>query len=62
MVDLATTLSFVTAPLLAFLNYKALTQKELPSLPLWLKYFALTGITFLSAFALYYIYYQFFRI
>ncbi len=59
MVDLATTLSFVTAPLLAFLNYKALTQKGLPALPLWLKYFALVGIIFLSAFALFYIYYQF---
>ena len=30
MVDLATTLSFVTAPILAFMNYKVVTDKHMP--------------------------------
>ncbi|MCD4746994.1 MAG: Nramp family divalent metal transporter, partial [Bacteroidales bacterium] len=40
MVDLATTLSFVTAPVLAFMNYKVVTDKHMPTEAkpkLWLK-------------------------
>ena len=60
MVDLATTLSFMTAPLLAFLNYKVLTDKHLKQkLPAWLNYYAIAGILFLSAFAIYFLYYKF---
>ncbi len=56
MVDLATTLSFLTAPLLAYLNYKVLSDKHLKEeLPLWLKYYAIAGILFLSAFAGYFV-------
>jgi Mn2+/Fe2+ NRAMP family transporter len=60
MVDLATTLSFLTAPLLAFLNYKVLSDKHIQQkLPVWLKYYAIAGILFLSAFALFFLYYKF---
>ncbi len=56
MVDLATTLSFLTAPLLAYLNYKVLSDNHLKEkLPLWLKYYAIAGILFLSAFAGYFV-------
>ena len=58
MVDLATTLSFVTAPVLAILNYKAVTHKDMPeeSRPgKGLKIYAITGIVFLSTFTIFYI-------
>ena len=62
MVDIATTLSFVTAPLLAFLNYKAVTDKHVPEEArpkLWLKIYAWIGIIFLSAFTLVYLGWRF---
>ncbi len=55
MVDIATTLSFVTAPFLAFLNYKAVTSKDIPQAykpKKWLKIYAIIGIVFLSLFSL----------
>ncbi len=58
MVDLATSLSFITAPVLAILNYKVITHKDMPveARPgLGLKIYAITGIIFLSAFTLFYI-------
>ena len=58
MVDIATTLSFVTAPLLAILNYKVVTNKHMPAEgkpKLWLKIYAWTGIIFLSLFSLFFI-------
>ncbi|MCB0805900.1 MAG: Nramp family divalent metal transporter [Bacteroidales bacterium] len=58
MVDIATTISFVTAPLLAYLNYRVVTGKSMPEEAkpkLWLKIFAWTGIIFLSGFTLFYI-------
>jgi len=58
MVDLATTISFVTAPVLAFLNYKVITDKHIPAdarpRP-WLLNYARAGIVFLLAFSLFYI-------
>lgn len=58
MVDLATTLSFLTAPVLAVLNHRAVHAKEVPAdarpSPQLAALSAL-GIVFLSAFALYYI-------
>lgn len=62
MVDIATTLSFVTAPLLAFLNYKVVTDKHVPEEArpkLWLKIYAWIGIVFLSAFTLFYLGWRF---
>ncbi len=58
MVDLATTLSFVTAPVLAIMNYKVITGKSIPSEAKpkpWLRVYAIIGIIFLSMFTLIYI-------
>ncbi len=62
MVDLATTLSFVTAPLLAFLNYKVVTDKHLPEEARpksWLRVYAWIGIVFLTAFTVVYLVWKF---
>jgi Mn2+/Fe2+ NRAMP family transporter len=58
MVDLATTISFITAPVLAYLNYRVVTDKHMPpgAVPgKWLRIYAWTGIIFLGAFTLFYI-------
>lgn len=59
MVDLATTLSFLTAPILAYLNYRLVTANHMPEnchpKP-WLKWLSWSGITFLTVFALVYLY------
>ncbi len=63
MVDLATTISFVTAPILAILNYKVITDKHMPENARpkpWLKNYARIGIVFLSAFSLFYIIWRIF--
>lgn len=63
MVKLATTISFVTAPILAILNYKVLTHKHMPkdAIPkLWLRIFAWVGMIFLTAFSLFYIFWLMF--
>lgn len=59
LVDLATTLSFVIAPLAAYLNYRVIFSKDvkqefLP--PKWLKNLALAGLVFMILFALVYFY------
>lgn len=62
MVDLATTISFVTAPILAFLNYKAVHGKEMPQIsriPSWLKIYAQIGMVFLLIFSLAFLYWRF---
>lgn len=62
MVDLATTISFVTAPVLAYLNYRVVVQPHLASkirLPLWMKIFAITGIIVLSIFSIAFIFWRF---
>ena len=58
MVDFATTLSFITAPVLAFMNYKVVTGKHFPEssrpgpgLRIW----AWAGLIFLTLFTLFYI-------
>ncbi|WP_441000050.1 Nramp family divalent metal transporter [Fodinibius sp. SL11] len=59
MVDLATTLSFLTAPVLAYLNYKLVTADHMPEdckpKP-WLKWLSWSGLVFLTGFALLYLY------
>jgi Mn2+/Fe2+ NRAMP family transporter len=63
MVDLATTISFVTAPAIAILNYLVVTDKHMPDEAKpkkWLKIYAWIGIVFLTAFSLYFIYWRFF--
>jgi len=59
MVDLATTLSFLTAPVLAFINYRLVMSKHFPDEhrpPIWLRILSWSGILFLSGFALIYAY------
>lgn len=59
LVDLATIVSFVIAPLAAFLNYKVIFSKEVDEIlrpKRWLKWLALAGLVFLSAFTLVYFY------
>lgn len=60
MVDLATTLSFITAPIVALLNHKAVTGKDFPQKykpGKGMKLYSLTGILILSLFSLFYIVY-----
>lgn len=62
MVDLATTLSFVTAPILAILNFKAVTHKHMPEEAKpgkLLRIYAIIGIIVLSVFTLYYLFWRF---
>ena len=63
-VDLATTLSFLTAPFLGFLTYRAIMSSWVPEefkpKP-WLRVLAITGITFLTAFLLFFLYFRFVR-
>ncbi len=61
MVDLATTLSFITAPLLAILNYLAVTGKHFPEEMRpkgWLKIWAVSGIVFLLGFTFFYLFWK----
>ncbi|MBN2669405.1 MAG: divalent metal cation transporter [Bacteroidales bacterium] len=63
MVDLATTISFVTAPVLAYLNYKAVMSKDMPEdakPSKFLRIYAQLGIVFLSLFSLGFLYWRFF--
>lgn len=58
MVDVATTLSFITAPALAFMNYKVVTSKYMPENArpgTYLKAWAWVGMIFLGLFTLFYI-------
>lgn len=59
MVDLATTLSFLTAPVLAYLNYRLVTAEHVPEgcrpKP-WLRWLSWSGMVFLTGFALLYLY------
>ncbi len=61
LIDLATTLSFLIAPVLAYINFKLIFHPEVAPeyrpAP-WLKWLAISGIIFLTAFSLFYIYFQ----
>jgi Mn2+/Fe2+ NRAMP family transporter len=62
MVDLATTLSFLTAPILAVINYKVVTGKHMPKEgipPRWLKVLSWAGFVFLTGFSIIFLYYKF---
>jgi Mn2+/Fe2+ NRAMP family transporter len=64
LIDLATTLSFLTAPILAWLNYRLVTGKNMPESTqpkTWLKILSWAGILFLSLFALVYLYWILFQ-
>ncbi len=60
MVDLATTLSFITAPIVAILNHKAVTGKDFPEEHKpgkGLRIYSSIGIVILTIFSLFYIVY-----
>jgi Mn2+/Fe2+ NRAMP family transporter len=62
MVDLATTISFVAAPVLAILNYKAVTHPNFPKEARpkkWLLVYAWIGMIFLSLFSVFYLIWRF---
>ena len=57
MIDLATTLSFLTAPILAWLNYRLVTSAQVPANARpgpGMRWLSRAGLVFLSAFALIY--------
>ncbi len=61
MIDLATTLSFLTAPVLAYLNYRLVTAPHMPDScrpKPWLKWLSWSGLVFLTGFALLYVYWM----
>lgn len=63
LIDLATTMSFLTAPVLAFMNHKLIHQAEVENQfrpKPWLYLLSVCGITFLSVFALIYLYWMVF--
>jgi len=64
MVDLATTLSFLTAPILAVFNYKVVTGKHMPAEavpPAWMKVLSWAGFVFLMGFGLLFLYFRFIK-
>jgi Mn2+/Fe2+ NRAMP family transporter len=61
MVDLATTISFVVAPILAILNYMSVTSKDFKDKPKkWLIIYAWIGMIFMSLFSIFYLIWKFF--
>ena len=62
MIDLATTISFVTAPVLAFMNYRVVTSPLMPidaQPPMWLKVLSWIGMVFLFGFSVAYLMWKF---
>ncbi|MEA2041226.1 MAG: divalent metal cation transporter [Bacteroidota bacterium] len=62
MVDFATTVSFLVAPVLGFLNLKAVTGKNVPDAAKpkpWLLVLSWLGLFFLTALSIYFIYVRF---
>lgn len=63
MVDIATTLSFITAPILAILNHKVMHSAGVPAdakPPQWLSTYSIIGIILLSCFTLFYVFWNIF--
>lgn len=62
LIDLATTMSFLAAPVLAFMNHKLIHQPEVADEyrpKKWLYWLSVSGILFLSVFAFIYLYWVF---
>ncbi len=58
LVDLATTLSFVIAPVFAYINYKVIMSDQISEEhkpKRWLKWLAISGLVFLTLFAIIYL-------
>lgn len=63
LIDLATTMSFLTAPILAFMNHKLIHQPEVDEKfrpKPWLYWLSISGIIFLTLFAFIYLYWMLF--
>lgn len=63
LVDLATTLSFLTAPVLGYLNFKVVMGKNVPAEnkpKLWLRILSWTGLIVLTAVGIYYVIWKIF--
>lgn len=63
LIDLATTVSFLTAPVLAFINYRLVMAYHFPKEqqpPTWLRILSWAGILFLTGFTLFFVYWRFF--
>ncbi len=63
IIDLATSLSFLTAPALAFINYRLVFSGHIPQKAQpakWLKLLSWLGLLFLTIFALVFFYWRFF--
>ena len=61
MVDFATILSFIVAPLFGVLNLKVITHNHVPEEDRpsrWMRIYAILGIIFLTGFSIYYIYFR----
>jgi Mn2+/Fe2+ NRAMP family transporter len=61
LIELATTLSFLAAPVLAFMNHKLIHQPEVDESfrpKKWLYWLSISGIIFLTIFALIYLYWM----
>ena len=62
MVDIVTTMSFITAPILGWLNYKVVTAPNMPEEAkpkTWLRILSWFGLFVLSAFSLYFLIWKF---
>lgn len=62
LVDLATTISFLIAPLIAVVNFRLVTGNRINKADqptTWLKVLSYAGIVFLSGFAIYFVYVKF---
>jgi len=58
MIDTATIISFLAAPVIAFINYRAVTSKNIPQEfkpPRWIIVLSWLGILYLSGFSLFYL-------
>ncbi|MFB5610319.1 MAG: NRAMP family divalent metal transporter [Nitrosopumilaceae archaeon] len=65
LVDVATTISFLIAPVIAVFNFKLVTGKYLEKNyqpPIWLKVLSYSGIVFLTGFAIFFIVTRFYQI
>lgn len=63
MIDIATIISFLAAPVMAIFNYRVVTTRYFPEsgkVPKWLRLLAWLGIIFLSGFSLIYLWTLFF--
>ena len=62
LIDFATTLSFLTAPILAWLNYRVVTDKHMPADAkpgMFLRVLSWTGIVFFVAFSFIFLYWRY---